>query len=209
MSKTPTILLRAELVFSALALLSAPVFAFVAFRGEHYFMLASEALILVAGVFGVLAGRGRFPAGPAMAAMCVAGSIFTGAVLGGFETQVLPNLKNQEPVMLGAVFGRLGLAGLIAALGTLMILSRTPAASTKKLVWAVVTIAPVVALAAAWKLGFVARAAESLPEAAFQIGVLAVGMLVIVLVSIACHCAIRAFEIGVNAGEAASENASA
>lgn len=208
MVKTPTILLRAELALSAIALLSALAFAVVALRGEHYFMLASEGLILMAGVFGVLAGLGRFATGPALAATCVAGSIFTGAVIGGFETQALPRFAGETPANAAAA-SRIALAALIAAVGALMIISRTPAESTRRLVLAGVAFAPVAALAVAWRTGLIARMQEALPEIAFQVAALGAGLLVIIFVSIAAHCAIRAFEIGVEAAESASENAKA
>ncbi len=210
MVKAPTILLRAELVLSALAALSAVAFAFVAFQGQHYFTLAGEGLILVAGVFGILAGLGRFSAGPALAAACVGGAVFTGAYIGASETLVITDFRrfnaNADRVDTAAALGRFALAALIGATGALMILSRKPGASIKRLVLGGVAFAPVAALVIAWRLGLIARAQDALPEAAFQVAALMGGLAAIVFVSIAAHCVIRAFEIGVDAAEHASEN---
>jgi len=206
MVKTPTILLRAELALSVLAILSALAFALPALNGAHYFMLASEGLVLMAGVFGVIAGLGKFPSGPAMAATCVAGSVFLGGAMGGLETQVLPSFRGGDGLFRAATFSRLALGMLLALVAALMILSRTPGESIKRLVWASVAFAPVAALLAAWKMGAINSLSQSIPEVAFQVLTLIAGLLAIVLVSIGAHCAIRAFEIGVKAADSASEN---
>jgi hypothetical protein len=198
--KTPTILLRLELILSALAALSAIGFAVVALQGQHFFMLAGEGLILVAGLFGVLAGLGRFALGPAMAAACVAGSIAVGAGVGGLETSVLPSFRG-ERVETIATLSRVGIAGLILAIAGLMILVRRPGMSVKRVAIGALALAPVLAIAVAWRTGALAALAAAVPAVFFKIGVLAAGLVSIILLSIAIHCFIRAFEIGVDAAD--------
>lgn len=198
--KTPTILLRLELILSALAALSAIGFAWFALRGESYFMLAGEGLILIAGVFGVLAGLGRFAIGPAMAGACVAGSIAVGAGVGGIETGVLPSFRGERVDTL-ATLSRVGIAGLIAGVAGLMILVRRPGMSVKRLLIGTLALTPVVAVAIAWRVGALASIEGAVPAIALKISILAGGLIAIILLSIAIHCFIRAFEIGVDAAD--------
>ncbi len=209
MVKTPVILLRTELVLSALAVISGLGLAVVALQHEFYFMLASELLIVVAGVFGVIAGLGRFAQGPALAAACVAGCVITGAGVGGLESTVLPSFRSESTVLTASVLSRVGIAVLLGGVAGLMIVSRTPGRSTKYLVTGGLIGSPVLALGAAWRLGLIARLQDGVPEIVFQIGALVVGMAMIVLVSISAHCVIRAFEVGVDAADAASGKSAA
>ena len=202
--KTPVILLRAELALAALAAVSTLFFAVVAIRGENYFMLAAEGLILVAGVFGVLAGLGRFANGPALAAASVGGAVFTGVVVGGLETNVLPGFRGGESVHYAAFFSRFALAGLLGVVASLIIISRTPARSLRLLVTGGVVVSPLVALVVAGRVGLIARVQGAIPEVAFQIATLAAGLVGIALFSVAIHCVVRAFEVGVQAAEDAS-----
>lgn len=217
-ARPPAVLLGAEVVLSVLAAVAAISFAVVAFRGEHYFMLAGQGLALVAAGFGVLAGRGRFSDGPALAPACVGGALLTAAVVGGLETQVL-SIDGEitafgGPGSRAAVATHAALAALFGVLAALVVLARTPARSGKYLLAGALVGSPALALAVAWRLGYIARAQESLPAVAFQLAVLGAALVVIVLVSVAAHCIIRAFEVGVDAadpagptsGGAASEN---
>lgn len=202
MVKTPTVYLRAELVLAVIAAVSGVVFGVIAAGQGQYFMLASQALVLVAGVFGVLSGLGRFGSGPALAAACVGGSILTGVVVGGLETNVLPSLRGGG-VFRYAVLGQAALAAAFGAIAGLMILSRTPAKSVRLILTAGVVGAPVVLLAAAARLGWVARFESMVPPVVFQVVTLISGLVLIVLISISAHCVIRAFEIGVDAADPA------
>jgi hypothetical protein len=202
MVKTPTILLRAELALSALAALSALVVGFMAMNQDRFFSLGAEALVLVAGVFGVLAGLGRFAHGPALAAACVGGSFAVAAGVSGIESGVIPSLQG-ERIDLAIVGSRVALAALLGAISGLMILSRRPGRSVKLLLIGIIMGSPIVAVAAAWRAGLVARFEEAVPTVAFQISVLAAGLVGVVLLSISIHCLIRAFEIGVDAADPA------
>jgi len=207
-AKTPAPLLALELGLSVIAGLAAVGFAVVAFRGEHYFMLASQAIALVAAAFGVAAARGRFSDGPALAPACVAGALLAGAVVSGLETRVFSidgEFRGYATTGEEAAVATLaGLAALFGVLAGLIILARTPVRSGKLLLVGALFGAPVVALAAAWKLGYVARAQEAMPAVAFQVAVLGVSIVVIALVSVAAHCVIRAFEVGVDAADPAA-----
>jgi len=202
MVKTPTILLRAELALSVLAALSAPVALFMALNQDRFFSVGAEALVLVAGVFGVLAGLGRFAHGPAMAAACVGGAIAVAAGVAGLESGVLPSFRG-EGVDLAILGSRAGLAALLTAIAGLMILARRPARSVRLLLIGLITASPVVAVAVAAQVGLVARVEDAIPPLVFRIGLLAVGIAGVVLLSIAVHCLIRAFEVGVDAADPA------
>jgi len=216
--RPPALLLGVEVVLSVVAAVAAIGFAVVAFRGEHYFMLAGQGLAAVAGVFGVLAGRGRFSDGPALAPACVGGALLTAAVIGGLETQVL-SIDGEitafgSPGARASVAAHAALAALFGVLAALVVLARTPVHSGKYLLTGALVGSPVLALAVAWKLGYIAQAEQAMPTVAFQLAVLGAALLAIALVSVAAHCVIRAFEVGVDAadpagstsGGAASEN---
>jgi len=217
-ARPPALLLGAQVVLSVVAAVAAIGSAVVAFRGEHYFMLAGQGLALAAAVFGVLAGRGRFSDGPALAPACVGGALLTAAVVGGLETQVL-SIDGEitafgSPGARASVAAHAALAALFGVLAGLVILARTPARSGKYLLTGALVGSPVLGLAVAWRLGYIAKAEQALPAIAFQLAVLGVALVAIALVSVAAHCVIRAFEVGVDAadpagstsGGAASEN---
>jgi hypothetical protein len=153
-----------------------------------------EVVIAVAGVLGVLTGRGRFADGPGLALACVAGTILIGSGLGwqGAGRQLLG-------VPLLPVLGGRALAALVlGAIGAWTVLSRDTRA-IRLAITGMLLLLPVVLGAVAVVRPAGRRLLDKLmgtsPGIQFMV---AVGGFAVaaVLLSAGCHLIIRAFELG-------------
>jgi len=151
-----------------------------------WFVVAFEAVALVAGVFALLAGTGRFASAPGLALLCAAGAVGAGTVLAhvGSGKQVLPAWF---------LVVRAGLtAGLVVA-AAWSVLARNPGPARRSLVRSVMFGAPLAAiLAGAWMLR---HQAAALPDGVKMAGGFFGFLIVTALAAGAVHCAIRAFEV--------------
>lgn len=172
--------------------------ALLAFPGVLLAMAAYEAAVVMAAVFGVLLGLGRFREGFGLACLCVAGTVVTGAFFGVYKdlrvNTVTPGqIRAADALLVGRVLG----AGAVAGLGALAVLSRD-ARSWPLLAKGVLIGSPVVVVGGwlVWTRG----AALSAPvgETAGTVRTIAVilgGLVLMVLGSIGAHLCIRAFEV--------------
>lgn len=165
----------------------------------YWMIFGFEIVTMVAAVIGVLFARGKFQEGQGMALACVAATFAVSAFLGWLSAQGQLQIKGSAtPVGLdGWLAARVGAALVIGALGAYAVLSRSPR-SRPYLLWAMLTGGPVVVAMGA---GFVARGRlesmlQSMPAwlTTALAGIL--GITVVVLLSAAGHCLIRAFEMG-------------
>lgn len=87
-------------------------------------LIGFEVLIVIAGVYGVLAARGRFAEGPGLAHACVSGTVFAASVLGflGATGQI------GEHGLQTWLLSRVVLAGSTGLIGAWIVLRRTPGA---------------------------------------------------------------------------------
>lgn len=88
-------------------------------------LIGFEVLIVLAGVYGVLAARGAFAEGPGLAHACVSGTIFAASVLGflGSTGQI------GEHGLRSWLLARVSLAVSIGLVGAWIVLRRTPGAA--------------------------------------------------------------------------------
>lgn len=160
-------------------------------------MFGFEAVIAVAGVFGVLmaGGGGRFREGPGLAAACIAGTFFVGSVLGYLSLQ---------PPRLGGVglkpfvAGRVLAAAVVALAGAYCVLSRHPR-SWRLLLTGLLLGAPVIAAGAVVALPPLRGLLAPVTGAGTVVQMGAALGAFIVLGSLLCASAdfiIRAFEVG-------------
>jgi hypothetical protein len=156
-------------------------------------LLGFELVILVAGTIGVLLGLGRFRQGPALALVCVAGTVLVGTGLGRLSV-----LANPRAVLVDPWFvTRFLAATALVALATLCVFSRSPGKSWRSFIWSVVLGVPVlVMLGVLWKGRGLLAPLDSAPEAV-RVAVALLGFLLMIgLVSASVHMLIRAFEFG-------------
>lgn len=111
----PTWIARLVLVCSVLLLLSAVAgLAFAATsRPPLWFLLGFEAMIVLAAVFGVLFGSGRFHDGPAICLLCIAGTIGLCSLL-GFQSVRLASSVDVTPWFIARGCAAMVFGGLAA-----------------------------------------------------------------------------------------------
>jgi hypothetical protein len=194
--------MRLVAALSALVLVTALPGAVMGFLAGNYFLGVLELVVILAASMGIPIGLGRFNRGPAIAVACVAGGVATPTVLSG--------LSQLGPLMGVTVrpwiLARLGVCVIILACAGVVLIARRPAHSTRYLVRAVALGAPVVVFAGLWwKVPAFRAAIDGLHPIVNGILWAVLGLGGLVLVSVSAHCLIRAFEVGVEAGEEAAE----
>lgn len=119
----PRFLSLAALAISAVVLISALMGSVFAATREppNWFVLGFELLVVIAGVFGVLFGLGRFRDGPAVCLLCVAGAIGACSLLAYQTAQQIPGSLAQ-----GWLVGRALAAAALAVLAGLSVICRAP-----------------------------------------------------------------------------------
>ncbi len=166
-----------------------------------YDTLGFEVMIVVAGVFGVLTGLGRYRTGPAVALACVAGTVAVGGLLGLLGSDApyhgLPRLdvKRLAGVSMAPMRdAQLALAALLALCAAGAVFSRRPKDSLRHAAMGVGLGVPVVLIAAGmWAM----RSAMGNWPPALQGGVIVFGSLVVLgFLAASVHMVVRAFEVG-------------
>lgn len=87
-----------------------------------YFIIGFEAVSVFACVFGVLLARGKFREGPAIGILCVAAAVGVGSLLGAVGSHYAIGSFGLKPWLLG----RVGCAGLLAAMAGAVVVARSP-----------------------------------------------------------------------------------
>lgn len=179
-------------------------------RPPVWYTFGFELIALVACVFGVWTGLGRYRQGPALAILCVAGAIAVGALLGyvGAPAATTTKLATAVPALsfMGSDRELIGLplwplmlaravaAAAMGAAAAVIVLSRQPQLSHPRLVRAMVFGALLVLVAAPlWLTRAKWIALGTFPK--LMIGVLG-SVVALGLFAAAVHYAIRAFEPG-------------
>lgn len=163
-----------------------------------------EFVMLVASVFGVLLGLGKFREGPGIAAACIAGAWFVGTGMGRIQAFPAPSQVLTDPWFLA----RLGGAAIVAGAGAATVLSRNPG-SFRKVAAGGAMLVVVLAGAAFWmKTGGLwlgtqqDGAIDVLRKAILSTLVIGAG----VLFCIGGHLVIAAFQMGVPAGQSGAQD---
>lgn len=160
------------------------------------FTIAFDSLGVLAAVFGVLAGLGRFNLAPAMALVCVAGASLVAAVL-GYDIAGGGGLTGslRDPFVLV----RSALSAAIVALAGVVVLLRAPGQSFRRLGVGLALLAATIAVSAVWALPPMRAWLNSgnvMGLASAVVALIATAVLAVGLVSAAGHNLIRAFELG-------------
>lgn len=203
MNQTPTIILRLFLVLAAYCLATAAAGVFVAWRGQQWYVLTFEVVVVLSALpcIGLAAKRGR--PGHALGMLCLGGVVFITAALADPEL-VKAMIQRQTPRMqaVGGVslmpwilshivvgVGLIGLSGLT-------VLLRRPGRSFGLLAKGIALSLPVLACGAAVVAPSVRGKIFALP-AVLQIVLAIAGTAILAaLVAASGHLIIRAFEIG-------------
>lgn len=200
--KPPKAVLILIALLSLLAGLSGLLGLVLSLQGQRYLALGFEATLVMAGVFGVLTGLGRFRDGPGLATLCVGGAVFVCGTLS--EPTLVPRLLGRggassvvmgvDLVMLAIVRVVCGLA--LIALAAMIVLVRRPKASMGLVMRGALVGLPVAAtlvLAGSGSVrGFVAGLQPVVVVPLVVVGVLVLGA----CLSVSIHCFIRGFEMG-------------
>lgn len=153
------------------------------------FLIGFEVVTVVAGVVGVLLGRGKFWDGPALALVCISGAVGVGSLLGYLSAG-----PSMQPVLKPLMLGRAGAAALLLIIAAWIVLSRDAGRSVRALMTGAAFGAAFLAVAAGcWMFR---TTLTNLPAMA---GIVVGGLLAVValgLVSAATHYCIRAFQLG-------------
>lgn len=203
----PHVVLRlAVLVASGVAGLSALPwiwFSLGRFGGFDWGLFGFEVMTLVAGVFGVLMGLGKFRWGWGIGVTALGGSILVSLVFGLFvgfifskRVESFPELATLTDVTL---YLRVGVIGVLGAAASLAVFARSPKSWGYVLGSAAVGVPLVVAAGLIRKdIGPGAWVNNLLGSSGPVAGVtlLSVGLVGIVMVSISAHLLIRAYECG-------------
>lgn len=190
------------LVLSVLTLLTAAVGAGVAAavpliqpgQRPSLALLGGEVVVLVAAVFGVLWGRGRFADAPALGLACVSGTVLLASALGWQGAGRVVAGWSLTPLL-----GFRALVSVaIAAVGAWLVLSRDPR-SWGHLARAAMCLGPLVIAGVLYALprtrGPIVSAIGASTLASFAVVIFG-SLLAAVLVSAGAHQVIRAFERG-------------
>lgn len=190
------------LFLSALMALSGVLGLVLSVYGNRYLSLGFEATLILAGVFGVLAGLGRFRDGPGLAALCVGGTIFVCGVLS--EPTLVPRLLGRggaPSVVMGVDLVHLAMARvatglLVTALAGAIVLLRRPRESLSMLARGVVIGLPLVLAGILAMTPSVRGFVTGLQPVFIVVLVCAVLLVLGACLSISIHCIIRSFELG-------------
>jgi len=194
-------LVSAAMLVSAVAGIAAALMA----ERTLWYMLGFEIITLVAAIFGVLLGMGRFAEGPGLGLLCVMAAVAVGSVLGDLSTQLANPIRGPllytygtsglfEVPLTGFMVGRFIGAAALGACGAWLVLARHPKQSFSSLGrGAACGVLFLALLAGAWKLrphlAAVGTFARTL--GAFAFGVIAIGLLAATV-----HFTVGAFQLG-------------
>lgn len=185
---------RLTLVISVPLLISSLIAIYLAAWGSEatYLTWAGfEGVLAVTGLVGVLFGIGRFRQGVAMTLLCIAGAMFAATILGRLSVLASPGQTLRDPWVLA----RVGAAGLL-------VLAAIPGGlSNDRESWTTFSKGAffgglfVLGCAVAWLFrDTLLHPAESVVGVARIVGVLVGAVVLAVLLCIAAHLLIRAFE---------------
>jgi len=136
---------------------------------EAWFASVFAVVMGVAGATGVLTGLGRIRGAEPLTLLCIGGTIFVSAVLS--DSSIASRAMGRggtSPVFAGMSIqlisiGLVAIAIIMMALSAITTLRRDPRASAPTVARGIAFAVPIVAMAAAWKVGAIRSALLSLP----------------------------------------------
>lgn len=155
-----------------------------------WFFLAFELIVLGAGVFTILLGRGRFADAPALTLLCAAGSIAASSLFGFLRARDSISVIDMQYWLLA----RWGVAALLCAIAATAVLLRRPRVSLPLMVKGMVFAALFVgSLAGLW---FAKASLMGMSGNAKAFAAIGIGIWLLAVLAPATHYLIRAFEAG-------------
>jgi hypothetical protein len=168
-----------------------------------WFFLGFELVTLLAAVFLIGLGLGKVTQGPALTLLCAAGAIGMGTYLGWLASG--RELGGQRVSWLIASRGLCAAALVLFA--ALDVITRAPKQTVPRIIWGMAGFVLFAAAAGLYKLGVIPSLMNKIGNInpAVEIGAWLIFLLIIGgFICLAAHGFIRAFEIGVHAGEETS-----
>lgn len=163
----------------------------------YWLLVGMEVCIVLAGVFAGLFFRGKCSDGPALAILCIAGTVFAAGFLSWLSVRGGMTLKGDRTVSLQFVMlARVAIAAALVALASFEVLRRNTR-SRGFLLRAVATGVPLAIVAGSMYAGRQALATQQAVPAWIVWTVVSIAVVVAMGLLCACgHFLIRAFEMG-------------
>ncbi len=166
---------------------------------EAWFAAAFAVVMIAAGITGVLTGLRKIRGAEPLALLCIGGAIFVSAVLSnssiasralgrGGTSPVFAGM-NIQPISAGLVAAAL----LMMALSALATLRRDPRASVPTVARAVAFGVPILAIAAAWKVGSIRASILAMPGLLLSLLSIAALFALVFCASASIHLFIKGF----------------
>lgn len=197
----PVVLRGLCVILSLVVGLSAIAGIVFAFNEGRELLVGFEACVLLACVFCVLTGFGKFGAAPAMAMFIAGGAVLVGAVLGdpAFSgvLEGAPIKRSTEGVdLMMIIFARLGASGVFFALAALTVLVQRPSTSFVLLIKGAILALPLAGVATVVVVPSIRNTVFGL-SGILLAAVAMIGMVVVIgFLAASGHFLIRAFESG-------------
>lgn len=163
-----------------------------------WFTVCFELVVLVAAAYGWLVSRGWYSDGRAMALLCAAGTVLVASYLGylGCNGQLMGRSVK------GALLVRVALAGGLGVASAASVLVRDAKQCLPLLFRGVLLLVPPLVVLAGYMRG-VGRAQLDAMDGTARAGLMGLAMLMGgLMLAVGAHLVIRAFELGIRAGEA-------
>lgn len=195
MPKPPKLLLALCTLIGVLVVASAAMRIVQGFAATPplYYSIGFELLALLAGVFAVLTGRGKFADGPGLALLCSAGVVMVATAVTYSTPRAVP-LYDIRMLRDPLTAARMGLGAALAGIGALIVLLRRPAVSIKLLLWGALWTGVAIAIAA--PVLFARNALSGLNPVLTTVGAVVGFVFFVGFLSAGLHFIIRAFETG-------------
>ncbi len=211
MTTTPKIILRLMLAISLFCFASALAGMLIAFKGQSWYMLAFEVVVLISAVPGVMIGAGRVRSGHAMGMLCLGGVIGITAVL--IDPELMKALIQRQTPKVDPVWGvnilpwilaRLAAGVLLVGMSALTALLRKPGRSFPLLAKGMAFALPLLVCGGLVLVPSMRGKLAALSPVSLIVIAIAGTAILSVLIAASGHLIIRAFQVGItDDGEAA------
>ncbi|MBL8745936.1 MAG: hypothetical protein JNK58_06220 [Phycisphaerae bacterium] len=204
MNHTPKIILRLLFVIALFCVVTAVGGIVIAARGQAWYALAFEVVVLVTALPCVRIGAGRAGSGHAMGMLCLGGVVGVTAAL--IDPDLIKSLIQRQTPRVQPIGGvnvmpwilaRLALGGVLIGMAALTVLLRRPARSFPLLLKGMAFGLPVLMGAAAFLIPSLRGKLTGLAPIWLIVLAIAGTALLCVLVSASGHLILRAFQVGI------------
>lgn len=204
MTTTPTIILRLLLAISLFCLVSALAGMVIAFKGQSWYMLAFEFVVVISAAPGLMIGAGRVRSGHAMGMLCLGGVVGVTAAL--IDPELMKALIQRQTPKVDPVWGvnilpwilaRLAAGAVLVGLSALTVLLRRPGRSLPLLAKGMAFGLPVLVCGGLVLVPSMRGKLSALSPVSLIVLAIAGTAVLCVLISASGHLIIRAFQVGI------------